>query len=158
MSLSGMPACVRGPSARVTTLLTAAALIVASQSSFVPVPAVDQPWHLGHHDLAAPLAAAASSDPAYHLLKPAEFRRVLGEDYAWATENIPLFESANATVDSVYYFRWRTYKTHLHPTRDRTDGIDFVVTEFSPNVSWAGKYNTINVRGTYTPSFGGDLL
>ena len=56
---------------------------------------------------------------------------------------IPLFESANATLDLVYYFRWRTYKSHIHAT-GRDDGIDYVVTEFSPNVGWAGKYNTIN--------------
>jgi hypothetical protein len=43
----------------------------------------------------------------------------------------------------VYLFRWRTYKSHIHPT-DRTDNIPLVVTEFSPNVGWAGKYNTIN--------------
>ena len=41
----------------------------------------------------------------------------------------------------MYYFRWRTYKSHIHPTncsavggfppskdcKNRTDGIDFVV-------------------------------
>ena len=46
----------------------------------------------------------------------------------------------------MYYFRWRTYKSHIHPTncsavggfppskdcKNRTDGIDFVVRRRSP--------------------------
>ena len=43
----------------------------------------------------------------------------------------------------MYYFRWRTYRSHIHPT-GRNDSIPWVVTEFSPDVSWAGMYNTIN--------------
>lgn len=52
----------------------------------------------------------------YFLLQPSSFAEVLGDDLAWATDNIPLFESANSTLDLVYYFRWRTYKSHIHPT------------------------------------------
>ena len=59
---------------------------------------------------------------------------VLGEDAGWALTNIPLFEAANATLQEVYYFRWRSFKSHIHPTGDHSDGIDWVVTEFSPNV------------------------
>ena len=59
-------------------------------------------------------AAAASSSP-YHLLQPSSFAEALGDDLAWASENIPLFESANATLDLVYYFRWRTV-CHPDPT------------------------------------------
>ena len=58
--------------------------------------------------------AAASSSP-YHLLQPSSFAEALGDDLAWASENIPLFESANATLDLVYYFRWRTV-CHPDPT------------------------------------------
>jgi hypothetical protein len=43
---------------------------------------------------------------------------------------------------SRYLFRWRTYRSHIHPTGN--DSYPLVVTEFSPNVGWAGKYNTIN--------------
>ena len=38
--------------------------------------------------------------------------------------------SANATLDLVYYFRWRTYRSHIHAT-NRADDVPFVVTEFS---------------------------
>jgi hypothetical protein len=67
---------------------------------------------------------------------------VLGSDYSWAVRSIPFFESANATLDKVYYFRWRTYKSHIHSTG--IDAFPWVVTEFSPNVSWGGAFNTIN--------------
>eukprot|EP01052_Picozoa_sp_SAG31_P024137 SAG31_NODE_2033_length_6618_cov_3.628624_7_plen_893_part_00 len=107
----------------------------------------------------------------YYLLKPRSFADPLGDDLGWAEQNIPLFESANSTLDLVYYFRWRTYKSHIHPTncsdvagfkrarncRNRTDGIDFVVTEFSPDVSWAGEYNTINCAAGHHMLEGGWL-
>ena len=48
------------------------------------------------------------------------------------------------------------YKTHIHPT-GRADPIKYVVTEFSPNVSWAGKYNTINCAAGHHMLEGGWL-
>ena len=80
----------------------------------------------------------------FYVLDPSWFSGVLGADYSWAVESIPLFESANATLDHVYYFRWRTYKSHIHPTGNAA--FPWVVTEFSPNVSWAGAFNTINAQ------------
>lgn len=85
---------------------------------------------------------------------------VLGSDWSWATGEpnsideteedtgpggIPLLQTANATLDSVYYFRWRTLRSHIHPTAD--PAYPYVLTEFSPNVGWAGKYNTIVSAG-----------
>lgn len=40
------------------------------------------------------------------------------DDQTWAIENIPLFESSNHTLDLVYYFRWRSYRSHIHPTNN----------------------------------------
>ena len=92
---------------------------------------------------AAPDVSLPSSSPlAYYKLKPESFAGVLGSDFDWAVRNIPLFESANRTLDNVYYFRWRTYKSHIHATG--IDAFPWVVTEFSPNVSWGGAFNTIN--------------
>lgn len=138
--------------------ITAAARV--SHGSFVSVgtPAQDE---------ASPASGVAG--PPYYLLKPSNFAEVLGDDLPWAQQNIPLFESANSTLDLVYYFRWRTYKSHIHPTnctagqqpskdcKNRTDGIDFVVTEFSPNVPWAGQYNTINCAAGHHMLEGGWL-
>ena len=59
-------------------------------------------------------STAASGGP-YFLLEPSSFAVPLGDDLDWATQNIPLFESSNSTLDLVYYFRWRTYKSHIHP-------------------------------------------
>lgn len=139
------------------SLALAAWLAGTARASFVEVP--------------PPTAAAVDTGP-YYLLKPERFATPLGDDLEWARQNIPLFESANATLDLVYYFRWRTYKSHIHPTncsavggfapvpsrcKNRTDGIDFVVTEFSPPVSWAGEYNTINCAAGHHMLEGGWL-
>ena len=54
-------------------------------------------------------------------------------------DNIPLLECPDKDIEEIYYFRWWTYRKHLKQTPD-----GFVVTEFLPQVSWAGKHNTIN--------------
>lgn len=52
---------------------------------------------------------------------------------------IPLLDISNETLEQIYYFRWQTYLGQVKMTPD-----GYVVTEFLPDVSWAGKYNTIN--------------
>jgi len=53
--------------------------------------------------------------------------------------NIPLFECPDHDLEEVYYFRWWTYRKHIKHTPD-----GFIITEFQPDVPWAGKYNSIN--------------
>ncbi|MCW5977431.1 MAG: hypothetical protein KIT09_05110 [Bryobacteraceae bacterium] len=53
--------------------------------------------------------------------------------------NIPLFECPDRQVEETYYFRWWTFRKHVKETAD-----GFVITEFLPSVSWAGKENTIS--------------
>ena len=53
--------------------------------------------------------------------------------------NVPLFECPDSDIESVYYFRWWTYRKHIKQTPE-----GFVITEFLPPVRWAGKYNTIS--------------
>ena len=53
--------------------------------------------------------------------------------------NIPLFECPDKEIERAYYFRWWTYRRHIKSTP-----CGFVVTEFLPDVKWAGKYNTIS--------------
>jgi len=55
------------------------------------------------------------------------------------SENIPLIEVPDKDIEKTYYFRWWTYRKHLKKTND-----GFVITEFLPEVPWAGKHNTIN--------------
>jgi len=53
---------------------------------------------------------------------------------------IPLFECPDEDIERTYYFRWWTYRKHLRRIKD---GEGWVVTEFLPDVSWAGAENTI---------------
>lgn len=57
----------------------------------------------------------------------------------WALINIPRFECPDEEIERTYYFRWWTYRKHLRKTPD-----GWVVTEFLPDVPWAGKNNTIS--------------
>ena len=52
---------------------------------------------------------------------------------------VPLFECPDEDIERTYYFRWWTYRKHLRKTP-----AGWVVTEFLPDVPWAGKYNTIS--------------
>jgi hypothetical protein len=99
-------------------------------------------------------ATTASADPV--VLHPADFKHYVDEfnaadtepykqaipnDRAWdfIGHDAPLFSCPNADFERMYWFRWWTYRKHLRQTPD-----GFVVTEFMPDVSWAGKYNTIS--------------
>lgn len=54
-------------------------------------------------------------------------------------KNIPYFNCPDKEIEKTYYFRWWTFRKHIRNTPE-----GFVITEFLPDVSWAGKYNTIN--------------
>lgn len=56
----------------------------------------------------------------------------------WLSDNIPLFECPDKELEEAYYFRWWVYRKHVKKTPD-----GFVITEFHPDVPWAGKHNTI---------------
>ncbi|MHC4626962.1 MAG: hypothetical protein ACYTDV_08280 [Planctomycetota bacterium] len=65
----------------------------------------------------------------------------IANDRAWEflRANIPLFECPDKDIERTYYFRWWTYRKHIKNTPD-----GFVITEFLPDVPWAGKHNTIS--------------
>jgi len=54
-------------------------------------------------------------------------------------DNVPLFDCPDRDIERTYYFRWWTYRKHIKMTP-----AGFIVDEFLPNVSWAGKYNSIS--------------
>ena len=58
---------------------------------------------------------------------------------AFLEKNIPLFECPDKDFERTFYFRWWTYRKHVKQTAD-----GYVITEFLPKVSWAGKHNTIS--------------
>jgi len=51
---------------------------------------------------------------------------------------IPLVDISDKTIEEIYYFRWHTFCKHIKNTPD-----GFVITEFFPDVPWAGKHNAI---------------
>ena len=57
----------------------------------------------------------------------------------WAVKSIPRFACPDRDIERAYYFRWWTYRKHLKKTPD-----GWVVTEFLPQVPWAGPHNTIS--------------
>ncbi|MDR1497731.1 MAG: hypothetical protein LBS59_04880 [Puniceicoccales bacterium] len=60
------------------------------------------------------------------------------------SKNAPLLDYPDADIERTYYFRWWTFRKHIKQTPD-----GFVVTEFLPKVSWAGKHNTISCAAGY---------
>ena len=57
----------------------------------------------------------------------------------WMEGNIPLLELPDPILEEIYYFRWWVYRKHIKKTEK-----GYVITEFLPDVPWAGPYNTIN--------------
>jgi hypothetical protein len=57
----------------------------------------------------------------------------------WLSQNIPLFECPDTTLEKIYYYRWWALRKHLKETPD-----GFVFTEFITPVNHAGKHNTVS--------------
>lgn len=54
-------------------------------------------------------------------------------------DNIPVLDCPDKELERTYYFRWWTFRKHIKSTPE-----GYVITEFLPDVPWAGKYNTIS--------------
>ena len=61
------------------------------------------------------------------------------KSWEFLANNIPLLDCPDEMIEQTYYFRWWTYRKHIKKTP-----AGFVISEFLPDVPWAGKYNTIN--------------
>src|SRR6516162_4992851 len=57
----------------------------------------------------------------------------------WMTANIPLFESPDASMQEMYYYRWWTLRKHIVQTP-----VGRILTEFITQVRHAGAYNSIS--------------
>ncbi len=62
-----------------------------------------------------------------------------GAAWSFLKNNIPLFECPDQDIETAYYFRWWTYRKHIKLTPD-----GFIITEFLPDVPWAGKDDSID--------------
>lgn len=58
---------------------------------------------------------------------------------AFLEENLPLIEIPDKQMEKTYYFRAWTYRKHIKKTED-----GYIVTEFLPDVPWAGVDNAIS--------------
>ncbi|QXQ05555.1 discoidin domain-containing protein [Sphingosinicellaceae bacterium] len=77
-------------------------------------------------------AAAPGGQSAQRLDPEAVLSARFGNDAAWYRVNIPLFASSDATLDSVYYYRWAVFRAHQ---RD-LGTLGFITTEFLDDVGW----------------------
>ncbi|RYZ30199.1 MAG: glycoside hydrolase [Chitinophagaceae bacterium] len=57
----------------------------------------------------------------------------------WLSQNIPVFEAPDTTLEKIYYYRWWALRKHLKQTPD-----GFVFTEFITPIGHAGKHNTVS--------------
>jgi hypothetical protein len=55
-----------------------------------------------------------------------------GNDAPWYERNIPFFDCADKTLESVYNYRWKLYKAHIRAVGERGT----VITEFLDDVGW----------------------
>lgn len=92
-------------------------------------------------------AGASQAGPSYpavgpgtHFLDDASYLSGVA-DPAWYKANIPFVDLPDATMQSVYYYRWRDYKEHLRYT-DPADG--WISTEFLDCCGYAAPYQAIN--------------
>ena len=67
----------------------------------------------------------------------AQFGRSLGEISPFDA-GIPLLDLSSDAIREIYYYRQHSFCKHI-----RCSNAGYIVTEFYPDVPWAGKYNTI---------------
>ena len=67
------------------------------------------------------------------------------DSFAFLERNIPLFECPDKLMEQAYYFRWWTFRKHIKQIvpAPNSKSTFFVMTEFLPEVSWGGVFNTI---------------
>ena len=58
----------------------------------------------------------------------------------WMDANIPRFSCSDPLLEDIWHYRWWVFRKHI---RSVPDGGQFI-TEFLPDVYWAGPYNSIN--------------
>lgn len=69
------------------------------------------------------------------------YAQYITNDSAWSflKKNIPFVDLPDKQLEETYYFRWWTFRKHIKKSNN-----SFVISEFLPEVNWAGKYNTIS--------------
>ena len=76
------------------------------------------------HNTVADFVALDPADYRHHFNEgwPGPWQNGTGVDainissYEWAIENLPLFDSSDPDLVAAYYYRAKSYKSHLEPT------------------------------------------
>jgi F5/8 type C domain/Dockerin type I domain len=63
-------------------------------------------------------------------------------DTQWYIDNIPFLDCPDATVQQIYYYRWKDFKSHIKNTGWNSPG--YVITEFLVAPFYAGEYGGID--------------
>lgn len=115
------------------TLALAAAVPVdeAAQSS-------SKPWALYPDSFRHYFDAFNANDEELHATHISN-----AESYAFLKNNIPLIDIPDKRMEQTYYFRWWTFRKHIKLASPQGSKWSFVITEFLPQVKWAGLHNTI---------------
>ena len=106
-------------------------------------------------------SAARAAVPSHHpwahtvvLDEPRIARDRFGPDAPWFEHTIPFFESADSTLDRIYYYRWQLFHAHLRDLGPR----GYIVTEFLDDVAWRSQpYASLN-DATTVPIYEGRWL
>ena len=61
---------------------------------------------------------------------------------SWFKKNVPYFDCDDEQLLQIYYFRWLTYRNNIRKITNKWNG--YIISEFLPNVDWAGLYNSIS--------------
>jgi hypothetical protein len=129
---------------RVTACVAAFAALVllalggaSGQAPAAELPAAGGPAPAGAPQAAQPYPAVGAGT---HFLDDAAYLSGVA-DPGWYEANIPFVDLPDATVQSVYYYRWRDYKEHLRYT-DPANG--WISTEFLDCCGYAAPYQAIN--------------
>ncbi|EOD68104.1 MGH1-like glycoside hydrolase domain-containing protein [Amycolatopsis vancoresmycina] len=108
-------------------------------------------------------AAGATTGPGTHFLDHSAALAGYAEP-GWYEANIPFVDLPDATMERVYYYRWRVFKEHLRYTNP-ADG--WISTEFLDCCGYAAPYQAINAaaghqltegRWLRDPGYGRDYL
>lgn len=108
-------------------------------------------------------AATGTAGPGTHFLDHSAALAGYHEP-GWYEANIPFVDLPDATMQSVYYYRWRVFKEHLRYTNP-ADG--WISTEFLDCCGYAAPYQAINAaaghqltegRWLRDPGYGQDYL
>lgn len=78
------------------------------------------------------LASAPTFAASPRLDHAAILRERFGNDAEWYEKRIPFFESADADLDAVYYYRWALFRAHQRDLGSQ----GYISTEFLDDVSW----------------------